>query len=291
MPEPSHVSKRTFHYTPAIRINYEVQGEGTSPVVFIHGFAAALTTWDDIRRLFPPKHFSLYLLDLKGFGFSSKPLDGRYSLQDQAALVLAFLEQLGLSSVTLVGHSLGGGIALLACLAPFSPGTKNPVHRLVLLDCAAYPQKLPWIMGLLRNRLLARSILHLLPLRFIVRFSLESVMHDRSAITRDRITRYLSSFRGEGIDNVFTETCRELAAPGYAGIPPLYRTINVPTLIVWGNEDRLIPPSFGERLHADIPGSRLVVIKDCGHIPQEERPMETYSAILEFLTEATAKQR
>lgn len=277
------VERRTFHYSAAIRINYEVAGHGGIPVVFLHGFAASLITWHDIRGLFPPERFRLYLLDLKGFGFSAKPRDGRYAPEDQAAVVTAFLEAEGLRQIVLIGHSLGGGIALLALLQALSARRHDLVGRLVLIGCAAYPQRLPPIMRLLGYRPLGWSILHLLPLRFMVRYTLEHIMFNQRAITPARIERYLGCFSRQGIAYVFVETCRRLNPAKYADLATALRGISIPALIIWGRQDRVIPPAYGERLHSDIPGSRLVQIDDCGHIPHEERPQETWSAIRNFL--------
>ncbi len=280
--EENPVERRTFHYSAAIRVNYEVAGHGATPVVFLHGFAASLITWHDIRGLFPPERFRLYLLDLKGFGFSTRPRDGRYAPEDQAAVVTAFLEAEGLRHVVLIGHSLGGGIALLAY---FQSQAVQPdlVDRLVLIASAAYPQRLPFIMCLLRYRCLGWCILHLLPLRFMVVYTLEHIMANRWAITPARIERYLGCFNPTGIAYVFIETCRRLIPEKYANLAAAIRGIAIPTLIVWGKQDRIISPRLGKCLHDNIRGSRLVVIDDCGHIPHEERPQETWAAIEKFL--------
>jgi len=233
--------------------------------------------------LFPTDRYSLYLLDLKGFGFSSKPRDGRYSIEEQAAIVTAFLERQGLSHVVLAGHSLGGGIALLIYLQAMDAGKRSLIDRLVLVDPATYPQRLPRVMRWLRTPLLGRAILHLLPLRFMVRFALEHVFYDHRAITEGRIARYMTCFGRRGIVPVFIATCRQLDPDRYAHLPDRYPTIAVPTLILWGEHDRIISPRHGEKLHAAIPGSRLVVIPGCGHNPHEELPAQTYRAIDDFL--------
>jgi pimeloyl-ACP methyl ester carboxylesterase len=289
MAEPSKNTRQTFRYSDEVLISYEVEGDGATPVVFLHGFAAALTTWNDIRSLFPPERFRLYLLDLKGFGFSSKPHDGRYAPEDQAAIVLAFLKALQLRHAVLVGHSLGGGIALLAFLRLQTDEERELIGRLVLIDCAAYPQPPPRIMRWLTVRPLGWCILHLLPLRFMVRYTLEQIMHNRLAITQERITRYMTCFGGKGIARVFITTCRQLVPEKYAATVALFRTITLPTLIIWGREYRLINVSHGIRLHGDIAGSRLVIIDSCGHVPQEERPAETFAALAEFLEETSGQ--
>lgn len=272
-----------FRYSDTVSINCEVHGHGAAPVVFLHGFAAALTTWRDIVPFFPAERYTLHLLDLKGFGRSSRPRDGRYRPEDQAAVVAAYLEERKLKDAVLVGHSLGGGIALLACLLLRERDRGGLVGRLVLIDPAAYPQKPPSAMRLLRAPLLGWSILHLLPVSFMVRFTMLRVYHDRRTITPERVARYVASFSGRGIDYVFIESARRLIHGEYTRLIPAFRTIDLPVLIIWGREDRLIPLGQGLRLRNDIPGARLDIIEECGHVPQEERPAETWAAIRDFL--------
>ena len=271
----------TFHYSPDVAINYRVEGRGPTPVVFLHGFAAALTTWDDIAPLFPADRFTLYLLDLKGFGFSSKPRDGRYRPEDQAKVVAAFLEGQRLEGTVLIGHSLGGAIALLVLLgARMQPGR---IGRLILVAPAAFPQPLLPVMSRLRRPLLGAAILHLIPLRLMVRFTLARVFHDQSVVTPERVRRYMTCFGSRGMAYVLQESCRAIVPEHYVDLPRLYPTIDLPVLIVWGERDRIIDPRCGERLAAEIPGARLVVIPGCGHNPHEERPRETFAALTAFL--------
>lgn len=276
-------ARRTFQYSDSVSINYEVQGHGATPVVFLHGLAASITTWRDIRGLFPPDRYRLFLIDLKGFGRSSKPRDGGYRPEDQAAVVTSFLEEQQLTQAVLIGHSMGGGIALLICLAARGKGKGDMIGRLVLIDCAAYPQKLPPLLRRLRTPLLGWAMLHLLPVPLLVRFMLLRVFHDKKCVTPERIARYVESFTGRGIDYVFIESSRQLVPEEYARLIPAYRTIGLPVLIIWGRNDRIISLDLGRRLQGDIPGSRLVVIDQCGHNPHEERPGETCGAIRNFL--------
>ena len=279
----SAVPRREFRYRDDVAISYEIEGDGPTPVVFLHGFAAALTTWDDIRGLFPPGRYRLYLLDLKGFGRSSKPRDSAYGPADQAAIVSAFLEDLGLRQAILVGHSLGGGIALISLREARTGGKRDLIGGLVLIDCAAYPQRLPPVLRLLRVPFLGWAILHLLPVPFMVRFTLMRVFHDRKAVTPERIARYVDSFAGKGIARAFIESTRRLVPGDFGRLIPSYRDITVPVLIIWGRNDHIIGLEKGIRLHREIPASRMVVIDACGHNPHEERPAETCTAIADFL--------
>ena len=274
---------RFFTHAPGTVIHYRIRGTGPEQVVFVHGFAAALTTWDDIAPLFPPERFTLYLLDLKGFGFSSKPRRGSYGPEEQAAVLLSFMEATGIGGATLVGHSLGGGIALLALLMAMDEGRERLVSRLVLIDAAAYPQQLPRFMRWLKIPLIGRLGMAAVPLRYLVVASLRAVFHDERAITPERIGRYENCFGRRGMPRVLIRTVRAIDRDGYRAITDRFGEIRIPTLIVWGKEDRVVRREYGIRLREALPEARLAEIEGCGHNPHEERPNETFSAIMEFL--------
>jgi pimeloyl-ACP methyl ester carboxylesterase len=283
MAEKNSDSRQSFRYEDSVVINYEVHGDGPTPIVFLHGFAAGLITWEDIRPLFPIDRFRLYLLDLKGFGFSSKPRDSRYTPEEQASVVISFMKAQKLHHAVLIGHSLGGGIALLVLRQGEAEGAGELIYRLILIDCAAYPQRLPRILRWLRTPALGWVILHFLPVRLMVFYTLIHIFHDKKGVTPERIARYVTCFGREGIAHVFIETCRSLIPDQYATMSDFYRTITIPTLIIWGGKDRIISPLKGKRLRSEIPDSRLAIIANCGHNPHEERPAETFAAIAEFL--------
>lgn len=277
------VGQRTFRYSDSVRINFEVCGNGVLPVVFLHGFAAALTTWDDIREMLPSDRYRFYFLDLKGFGRSSRPRDGAYRPADQAAILTAFLQAEGLRNAVLVGHSLGGGVALLTCLDARSSGRKELIGGLVLIDSASYLRKLPPVFRLLRVPLIGWSILNLLPVSLMVRYVLFRIYHDAKSVTPSRIARYTSIYDTKESAHVLAESARQLIPENFTRIVESYRQIRVPVLIIWGEQDPIIRVEDGHRLLNDIPGSRLVVITRCGHNPHEEKAEETVHAITNFL--------
>ena len=265
-----------------VTLAYQVEGSGPVPVVLLHGYAASLATWHDLRRLFPKSLYTLYLLDLKGFGFSAKPKDARYSPVDQAALVAGFLETLDLNDVTLIGHSLGGGVALLMTIL-LKERDKKLIGRLVLIDAAAYPQVIPPFMRLLARPLAGTLLLALVPTRIIVRYVLRACFRDGAAIGAERIERYAQGFSRRGICHSFGESVRRIIPPDYDRLAASFDSSGLPTLIIWGRDDRVTPLALGERLQRDIPGARLAVIDDCGHNPHEERPEETWRLMAGFL--------
>ncbi len=190
---------RYFHYKGSIPIHYKAIGDGPMQIVFLHGFASAHDTWLDMAAHFPPDRFTLYLPDLKGFGLSSKPRDGAYTVKDQAAVVRHFMRELGLRSTILIGHSLGGSVALRLCLDEQADGEHRSVRKIVLIDCAAYPQKLPRFFRRLRTPILGPLLLRLIPVRRIVAMTIEKVFYDPASVTPARLERYSRYFRGRGI--------------------------------------------------------------------------------------------
>ena len=128
----------TFVYGGA-GIHFKDLGIGKA-IVFIHGFGSSMDTWrfliEDLR-----KEFRIVLLDLRGHGYSDRPRDPRYSVQDHADIVIGLMEHLKLTNAVLVGHSLGSGVALLAALKDLNRRT-GLVSGLVLIGGSAYPEQL-----------------------------------------------------------------------------------------------------------------------------------------------------
>ena len=271
-----------FSFAGTLSIHYRTLGQGPLPILFLHGFASSSTTWQELAGLFPGEEYTLFLLDLKGFGLSAKPKDGAYSIEDQAELVKAFILDRGFRTLVLVGHSLGGAVALRVCIDAGMDGGAFRVDKLVLIDSAAYPQRLPRFFRKLRSPL-GPLFLRLMPARMLVRGVLERVFFDKSAITAERFERYTSYFRGKGIAYALRATVKAIEPEAYARIEESYRCLNLPVLIIWGAEDRNVRLSLGQRLQRDLSGSRLMVLEKCGHNPHEERPEETYSEISSFL--------
>lgn len=273
---------RYLELSPGTRIHYRTAGRGPTAMVFLHGFAAALSTWEELVPWLPEEQFTLYLLDLKGFGHSAKPRHGSYAVEEQAAVVAACIAALGLQRVVLVGHSLGGGIALLVAIEALARGDQHRPAALILIDSAAYPQPLPRMMRWLRLPLVGRLALALIPVRRLVVLTLNKVYHDPAAVTAERIDRYEHCFGGRGMARVLIRSARAIEPERYREMTPHYRQIVLPTLIIWGANDRIVRSAQGQRLAGDIPGAQLTVLERCGHNPHEERARETAAAIVAF---------
>jgi pimeloyl-ACP methyl ester carboxylesterase len=274
--------KQTFAYTDQIRISYEVHGNGSTPIVFLHGFGASVETWRDIQSRLSLGN-KLFFLDLKGFGLSSKPDDGKYSLEDQAEIVLAFMKTQNLHDVTLIGHSYGGAVCLYTYFNDRSRLNGGLIRRLVLIDAAAYVQKFPFFIEILKTPVVNWVVMKLVPAQTRASLILHSLFYDAGKLSDERITRHADFLDEPGSYNSFVECAKQMVPVNPDSIYALIKTIEVPTLILWGANDSAIPVEQGQRLCRDIRTSTLVIIPNCGHIPHEEAPDESLEAILNFL--------
>jgi len=279
-----HLESGYFNYVNGIRIHYKTGGNGHHTLLFLHGFATSHTTWDEIVPLIPEDRFRIILMDMKGFGLSDKPRDGAYSIEEQSRLVRAFISWKALESVTVIGHSLGGGVALNAFLQLREEKETTAIKSIVVMDCAAYPQRLPKFFRRLKMPVIGPLMIRIIPARIMVQRTMEKVFYDQSAITSERFERYIRYFRGKGLAYTMRATVKCIHPENYTNIGEEYRKISIPVQIIWGENDLVVKPKIGIRLHEDMPGSRLTIIERCGHNPHEEKPLETYAVMEEFLS-------
>lgn len=265
-------------------LHAEVCGHGP-PIVLIHGFGASSFTWSKILRQLAVNQ-TVIALDLKGFGLSRKPRDGRYALRDQAAAVLEVVARLGLKGITVIGHSMGGGVALLVALA-LEQEAPTRLRRLVLIDSIASPQRLPLFLAVLRIPILGPLLVRLVPAAWAVRRVLNIAYFDPAKIERAFVEAYAAPLRCRGGRTALIATARALVPPDIDRLIARYRTIRAPTLLLWGRQDRIVPVSLASRLEKAIPNARLRVLDQCGHVPQEEFPELTSSILQEFLGEVS----
>jgi pimeloyl-ACP methyl ester carboxylesterase len=258
-----------------------VESCGTGrPLLLIHGFGATLYTW---RRLVPAlaERHRVIAVDLKGSGRAPKPADGHYSVVDQAGYVAALIEGEDLSDLTVVGHSFGGGVALAALVGrALSPAR---VRSLVLIDSMAYRQRIPWFIAALRVPVLGPSLLRLSPPELQVRLVLRAGYHEPRRITDDVVAAYAAPLRDAAARRALIDTARAIPPRDADALAARYGAIAVPTLLLWGRYDTIVPLAVGGRLHRAIPASRLAVIDDAGHLPHEERPGPVLRELERFL--------
>jgi pimeloyl-ACP methyl ester carboxylesterase len=263
------------HHTAYIR-----HGDGP-PVVLLHGYVGAIWNWEhQIEPL--GRRFTLFIPDLIGQGLSDKPRVA-YTPAFYLDWLRGFLDAVGVGRADLVGHSMGGGLALgLGLLDP------SRVKRLVVIS--GFPRGLlTYIHGSHLKRLYRLGAgwlfglgYHLWGRRAFRKF-LGGLVGDRSLVTPAVIERAYRLRKDYGKARPLWSTLTHVDAweTDYA---PRLGSVAAPVLIIWGQQDRFIPFAAGEDLHRTIPGSRLAVLPDAGHLPMWERPDEVNQLIIDFLT-------
>lgn len=258
-------------------VHYRDQGPSGDPLplVLIHGTSASLHTWEGwaidlsaTRRVIS--------FDLPGFGLTGPNAEGDYRAPRYVAFVRQLLGRLGVGRAVIVGNSLGGEIAWQLALA--DPAR---VAGLVLVDAAGFdfvPESVPLGFRVARWPVVREAMRWVLPRRAIENSVLD-VYGDPSRVTPALVDRYYELALREG-NRVALMQRMDQMTPG-----PVERLgeIKVPTLILWGGRDRLIPPRWGEAFAKGIPGSQLVVFPKLGHVPQEEDPAATLAALRDWL--------
>ena len=263
-----------------ISMHYEETGAGPA-ILLLHGLGGSCFTWQALRQHLPGHR--LVALDLKGHGQSDKPPDRRYAIADQAALVSDFIAALDLRELVIVGQSYGGGVALQTALL-LQDAENRHLRGLVLLDSVGYPQKMPTFAKILRIPLIGELSLRLNPPEASARAIVELAYFDTDKVTDEVVNSAAHCMSLPGAHRALIATVRQIIPRNIEQVIARYPTIKAPTLITWGDHDRIVPIEVGQKLAQAIPGARLEVLKDCGHVPQEELPAETAQLIAGFLS-------
>ncbi len=263
-------------------VRYRVRGNGPA-LVLIHGITSNSQSWGDVMPGLA-EHYTVIAPDLLGHGESAKP-QGDYSLGAHASGVRDLLVALGIERATVVGHSLGGGIALqMAYQFP------ERVDRLVLVSSGGLGRD---VHLMLRAATLPGSEL-VLPLLF------SSALIGAGTAIGGLIARLglrpssdmlgaaegFASLADAGAQRAFLHTARSVIDPGGQRVDAsdrLYLAAAMPTLIIWGDRDPIIPVAHAHAAHALIPHSRLEVFPEAGHFPFRDEPVRFVSAIHDFI--------
>ncbi|MFD1707807.1 alpha/beta fold hydrolase [Siminovitchia sediminis] len=257
-------------------IYYEENGDPDAgqTIVLLHGF---LSSSFSFRMLVPflAQDFHIISVDLPPFGNSGKAKTFQYSYQNIASTVLQLLEKLGIDRFSVAGHSMGGQIALNMMLqAP------EKIYKGVLLCSSSYYARA-------KKRHIVASYLPFFPF-FVKRYlaktgvvgNLKSVIHDPGLINREMIQGYARQFEDPRIFSSLALLLRHREGD----LPEeKLRMIQTPCLLLWGEYDKIVPLRIGKKLEKDLNHSKLIVLKETGHLLPEERPQEVYKEIKAFL--------
>ena len=247
-------------------VHSRASGPEAAPVlVMIHGTSASLHTWEPLRERLDGQ-FRVVAYDQPGHGLTGPHPDGLYTYEGMEDGLEAVLDTHGIGRAVLVGNSMGGWVAWRAALA--MPGR---VAGLVLIDPAGMPTD-EESEGNLAFRLagnpVGRAVLERVTPRGVVEDSLRASVSREEAVTEDAVERYWRLARRPGN----REAMADMFATDREDLSGRLGEIRVPTLVLWGEEDGLIPVSSGQRFADAMPDARLVVYPGTGHLPMEEVP-------------------
>jgi pimeloyl-ACP methyl ester carboxylesterase len=250
------------------------------PLVFIHGFMGATYDWRfNIPEL--SKYFAVKAFDLPGFGYSDKPLDFSYSCEGYSKFVKAYLDKCSIKKAVLVGNSMGGQIALETCL-------KYPdrVSALILIDSGGYPGSVRLLLfRLLKIQIIGTVIISLIT-RSAIRYVLKNdILHDGSLVTDDAVNYYYNVYKTAKAREIPPIVVRNMIRDEQH-IHSEFNEIKCPTLVIWGAQDRVIPPHYAELFKEEISNAELMVVEDAGHMPQVDKAKVVNDAVIDFISKA-----
>jgi pimeloyl-ACP methyl ester carboxylesterase len=263
-----------------INTRFWALGEEGTTVVLVHGIGASVEDWVfNIHAL--AEHHRVYAIDLVGFGHSDKP-PVEYTASYEAQFVKDFMEAQNIDQANLIGHSMGGGIAL-----QFVTQFPHKVQKLVLVSSAGLGKELYLPFRLCTLPLLGEWLTR--PSRKGTAQLINDAVYDPALVTDDWVEQgyqlavqpgaqgpILSALRsGCNLRGMRDDVVREVAD----NLP----NITAPTLIIWGQQDGLVPVAYAQAAAQGIPNSRLHIFDRCGHIPQREHADEFNALVLNFL--------
>ncbi len=274
-----HAEHSHFVEIDGATIHYQEFGDASNPtLILIHGYTASTYVWKTVAPLLAEENFHVAAIDLPGFGYSDKPAWFEYTIAAQARIVERFMNRLGIGRATVVGSSYGGAVA--STLALDSP---ERVEKLVLVGAVCNDE-------VLDNPLLKIASIPLVG-EVLAPFVIDSKRLSKTRmkgslapashhlIDDERVAAVNHPLKAKDAHHSVLATARNWDANR---IQEDAHLINQPTLLIWGANDSVIPLHNGECLYDAMINSRLVVLKDCGHLPQEEKPERFVELVSEF---------
>lgn len=268
-----------FIATPGLRTHVQIEGPAQAPVVLLlHGFGSSLQTWDAWGQGLA-NEYRVVRLDIAGFGLTGPAEPGDYSDEADVQRLLAVVDQLGLPRMTVVGHSMGGRLAW-----HFAAAHPQRVDKLVLIAPDGFPDPqaksdrtydVPAWMGVAR---------YALP-RWMIKKGVASAYADPSRLDDDTARRYQDMLLAPGVRQA---VLARMAQTRNRDPLPWLQRLTMPTLLLWGAQDGMIPAENSMDYQRAMPHAQRVVMPDVGHLPHEEQPQRSLQAVRDFLQRPAA---
>jgi pimeloyl-ACP methyl ester carboxylesterase len=260
------------------RIHYQEAGdENARRIILIHGFISSNLIWSHVLEPLADKGFRVIAPDLPGYGYSDKPAGAEYTIAEQAQAVVAFMDRLGIGKAVICGASYGGAVAATIALdyperveklILVGPVTNDDAKKKLLLRISCFP-----LIGDIATPLFLGS-------RWILRKRMEDMyrrlnkpINEKMVASRHHLLETSNAHRA------MIRTARRWSANRIEREASLIRQ---PTMLVWGDEDDHIPLEVAFRLRDTSPNSKLIVFRNCGHLPPAEVPEKFVEAVAQF---------
>lgn len=261
-----------------VKVRYVVEGSGP-PVVLIHGFGQFLEVWWlNIGPL--SQHFRVYAMDLPGHGLSEKPaVDCTFSFVTE--FIIDFMEALGIGHASLIGHSMGGSICLDEAI-----NFPDKVDRIILVDSGSLSGKVPLLYRLCALPVLG-DILVRPTIKAGVRSRIKRTFYNPDLVTEEMVNLNYEFLKKPGVKDTMLSIIRSGASIRKSNLETIVtdnlRLVKVPTMLIHGAQDKVIPVKYARNACRLIPDCRLEIIDECGHCPHIEKASEFSKAVVSFL--------
>ncbi|MGI8704074.1 MAG: alpha/beta fold hydrolase [Candidatus Limnocylindrales bacterium] len=254
-------------------VAWDVFGAGP-PVVLVHGTPSWSYLWRNVVPALAGQ-FTVFVLDLPGYGDSPAPADGVVSIATHASALVELFELWGLEAPAVAGHDIGGAIVLRAHLLQ-----QRSFGRLALVDAVVLA---PWITPTTRHIQAHLDVYRTMPNHI---FEQITAAHIRTAVRRGLDADAFAAYQGrwQGVDGqaAYLNKVAHFREEDTREFEPMLGTIGIPVLILWGAEDAWLEPTLARRLGDLIPGSEVRLIPDAGHFSMEDAPADVARSLLEF---------
>lgn len=267
-----------FTRVDGVRIHYQEAGDEDAPtIILIHGFISSNLIWSNTLRPLANAGFRVIAPDLPGYGYSDKPAAASYTIEEQARAVKRLMDRLGIGHATIVGASYGGAIA--ATLALDNP---ERVEKLILVGAVTNDEaKKKLLLRISRFPIVGDIVTPLfLGSRWVLRKRMQNMyrrmgkpINERMVAARHHLLETANTHRA------MIRTARNWNAGRVQREASLIRQ---PTLLVWGDQDDHIPLHHAASLRDSMPNARLIVFRNCGHLPPAEYPEKFVELVADF---------
>ena len=282
----AHAENSHFIEVDGATVHYQEFGEKNDPtLLLIHGYTASTYVWNQIAPPLAAQNFHVVAIDLIGFGYSDKPASFDYTIASQARMIERLMNHLGIGKATMIGSSYGGAVASTLAL-----DYAERVEKLILVGAVANDEALDNPIFKIASLPLIGEILtpFMLDSKRLSRTRMKRTFAQTNhhLVTDERVESVGRPLKAKDAHHSILASARNWDANRIGEDAHLIRQ---PTLLIWGADDAIIPVHNGQNLYDTILNSRLVILNDCGHLPQEEKPERFVELVAEFCGDKKAK--